>query len=129
MNSNEFRFDRLLQEMGFRAVRGLVMLACLAVMALPTASAATFTVSSTADNGPGSLRAAVAAAQASSGPNLIEFARGVRGTIVLTSGAIVITEDLTINGPGSHRLSITGNDADRIFDIEREHSSRRWYHS
>ena len=94
------------------------MLACLVVLALPTASAATFTVSSTADSGPGSLRAAVAAAQTSPGPSLIQFAQGVRGTIVLTSGAIAISQSLTIAGPGAHRLSISGNDADRVFDIE-----------
>lgn len=118
MNSNEFCSERRSREMDFRAVRVLVMLACLVVMTLPTASAATFTVSSTADSGPGSLRAAVAAAQTSSGPNLIQFARGVRGTIVLTSGAITISQSLTIAGPGAHRLSISGNDADRVFDIE-----------
>lgn len=118
MNSNEFRFDRLVHEIDFRAVRGLVMLACLVLMSLPTAAAATFTVSSTADNGPGSLRAAVAAAQQAPGPNSIEFDRHVRGTIVLTSGAITISQSLTIAGPGAHRLSISGNDADRVFDIE-----------
>jgi hypothetical protein len=116
MNASEFCFDRWPREMNFRAVRALVMLTCLVVMALPTASAATFTVSSTADSGPGSLRATVAAAQTSSGPNLIQFARGVRGAIVLTSGAITINQSLTMAGPGAHRLSISGNDADRVFE-------------
>jgi hypothetical protein len=118
MNSNELSFARWLKEIGYYAGRIVGAVVCLAVIALPTASAATFTVSSTADSGPGSLRAAVAAAQTSPGPNVIEFARGVRGSIVLTSGAIVINQSLTIAGPGAHRLSISGNDADRVFDIE-----------
>jgi hypothetical protein len=118
MNSSEFRFDRWLNEIRFYPGRIAAIVLSLTVITLPTLSAATFTVSSTADSGPGSLRAAVAAAQTSSGPNLIQFAHGVRGSIVLTSGAIAISQSLTIAGPGAHRLSISGNDADRVFDIE-----------
>ena len=46
----------------------------------------TFTVLNLADSGAGSLRAAVAAAEAHSGPDRIEFAKWVRGTIALTTG-------------------------------------------
>ena len=99
------------------AIAVVAIIACL-MLAAPPSAAATFTVSNTADSGAGSLRAAIGDAQAAPGPNVIEFARHVRGTIVLTSGAIVIYQDLTINGPGAHRLSLSGNDADRIFDIE-----------
>lgn len=118
MNSNASHFARRLNEIRFYTGRIVGIVVCLTVITLPTASGATFTVSSTADSGPGSLRAAVAAAQTSPGPNVIQFAQGVRGTIVLTSGTIAISQSVTIAGPGAHRLSISGNDADRVFDIE-----------
>ena len=62
------------------------------------------TVSNTNDSGPGSLRQALT--DASDG-DLINFA--VTGTIVLTSGGLVIDKRVTISGPGPDRLSIDGN--------------------
>ena len=64
-----------------------------------SASALTFTVANTNDAGPGSLRQAVLDANASAGADVIDF--GVTGTIVLTTGELVITESVAINGPGS----------------------------
>ena len=58
----------------------------------------TFTVTNLLDTGPGSLRAAVTAANANPGADVINFA--VTGTIALTSGELDITDSLTINGPG-----------------------------
>src|SRR6516164_4826570 len=58
----------------------------------------TFTVTNLLDTGPGSLRAAVTAANANPGPDAIDFA--TTGTIPLTSGELDITDSLTINGPG-----------------------------
>jgi hypothetical protein len=77
----------------------------------------TFTVLNLADSGDGSLRAAVQAAEASPGPDEIDFAPGVRGTISLTRGELFITDDLTINGPGADVLTVSGNDASRAFDV------------
>lgn len=77
----------------------------------------TFTVLNLADSGDGSLRAAVLAANASPGADLIEFARGLRGAIVLTSGELSVTDGLTISGPGASKLTISGNNASRVFDI------------
>lgn len=66
------------------------------------------------DAGSGSLRAAVAAA--SSGA-LIDLSGLACDTITLTSGAIAVTAaDLRLTGPGRKALSISGNDADRVFD-------------
>src|SRR5262245_18270556 len=48
----------------------------------------TFTVMNRHDGGPGSLRAAIAAANANPGPDQIKFADGVTGTIPLTSGQL-----------------------------------------
>src|SRR6516162_3230795 len=56
----------------------------------------TFTVTSLADSGPGSLRAGVA-----SGADTIQFAPGLHGTITLAS-EIAISSSLSIDGPGSN---------------------------
>ena len=78
----------------------------------------TFTVHNLADSGPGSLRQAVLDANANPGADLIRFARAARdGTITLTSGELSITDDLTIDGPGVNRLTISGNDASRVFSV------------
>jgi len=71
-------------------------------------------VTSNADSGPGSLRAAIAAAPSGA---TIEFAKGIH-TITLTSGELAITKSLDIEGPGASKLTISGNDTSRVFDIE-----------
>src|SRR5881394_4541875 len=86
----------------------------LVALSLPSRAA---TVTSTADNGPGSLREAIANAAAG---ETISFS--VSGTITLTSGELLITNDLTILGPGSSELTIqrsteTNTPAFRIFNV------------
>src|SRR5262249_36853075 len=76
----------------------------------------TFSVLNLFDSGPGSLRAAVAAANANPGADLIRFADGLHGTIRLGS-ELSITDDLTINGRGENHLTISGNNATRVFSI------------
>jgi hypothetical protein len=62
-------------------------LAALVVLELAgPVAASTFRVLNVADDGFGSLRAAIAAANARPGADVIHFTRQVRGTIVLTSG-------------------------------------------
>jgi hypothetical protein len=65
------------------------------------------------DSGPGSLRQAIADAVAG---DTITF--NVHGTIVLTSGALTIDEDLNIEGPGPYHLRISGSHASRVFVIQ-----------
>ena len=65
--------------------------------------------------GSGSLSATIAAAPSGT---TIEFAKGIH-TITLTNGELQITQDLDIKGPGANRLTISGNDSSRIFDISR----------
>ncbi|MDB5308259.1 MAG: polymorphic outer membrane protein, partial [Gemmataceae bacterium] len=77
----------------------------------------TFTVLNTSDSGPGSLRAAVTAANTAPGADVIEFAGGLHGTISLTTGQLGITDDLTVAGPGANRLTVSGSDASRVFDV------------
>jgi len=65
--------------------------------------------------GDGSLRGEIAAA--SSGDRIV-FAPKVYGkTITLTKGELPIGNSLNIVGPGANLLTISGNDATRIFDI------------
>ena len=70
-------------------------------------------VTSSADSGAGSLRAIIASAPSGS---TIEFAKSVHN-ITLTSGKLDVSTKLDIEGPGANKLTISGNDASRIFDI------------
>lgn len=85
-------------------------------------SATNLVVTKTADTGDGicdadcSLREAVFAAAIG---DVIHFGPLFQTpqTITLLAGEIVINKSLTITGPGPSFLSISGNDADRIFKI------------
>lgn len=90
------------------------------------AQAATFTVTNTTDGipaPPGSLREAIEAANANPGPDVIDFAAGVTGTIVLDDpddggpieSQLVVTDSVEIQGPGAADLAVSGNDETRIF--------------
>lgn len=93
-------------------------------LATPLAGAATFTVTNLDDNGAGSLRAAVAAANAAPGADTIRFQPGLSGTITLSSGEIRIADALTVEGPGSGRLTVAGTASSRIFLLDRASGSR-----
>lgn len=82
------------------------------MLAAPFANAANFTVTSLADSGSGSLRDVVAAA--ASGDSITISATG---TLTLTSGEIPVTKALTITGPGSSALTISGGGVSRIFKV------------
>jgi predicted outer membrane repeat protein len=75
---------------------------------------AVITVQNTSDSGTGSLRAAIGSAFPGS---TINFASGVTGTIKLTSGPLDIEENLFIEGPGAGSLTISGNEAGRVFIV------------
>lgn len=84
-------------------------------LAAATAHAATFTVNNLNDAGAGSLRAAIASANALAGADTVVFQNGLTGTITLVSGALEVNDSLTITGPGSGVITIDGNDQNRIF--------------
>ena len=94
---------------------------CMAVVCAGAISAHAniITVTNRNDSGPGSLRQALT--DASDG-DLINFA--VTGTIVLTSGGLVIDKSVTISGPGPDRLSIDGNQAglECVFGLAVSHT-------
>src|SRR5262249_38910810 len=70
------------------------------------------TVTNTNDSGPGSLRNALATANDG---DTINFA--VSGTIGLTSGELVVDNNITISGPGSDTLAVDGNSKSRVFYV------------
>ena len=76
------------------------------------------TVTNLYDSGAGSLRQAIL--DANSG-DTIDFAPNLAGgTLVLTSGELDINKNLTINGDidgnGTPDITISGNNASRVFD-------------
>src|SRR5262249_18412336 len=66
----------------------------------------TYTVSNLNDSGAGSLRQAILDANANAGADIID-ATGVTGTITLTTELTHIRDDVTLNGPGSAKLTVT----------------------
>ena len=77
---------------------------------------ATLTVTSNADSGAGSLRAAIAIAQPG---DTIQFNASLANqTITLTTGQLEIDKNLIIDGANAPSLSISGNNSSRVFFIQ-----------
>jgi len=95
-------------------MKRLVLAALTCAVAL-SSHAANFTVTNLNNAGAGSLRDAVAQANANPGPDVITF--DVTGTIVLTSGQISINDPVTITGPGANLLTIDANANSRVFSV------------
>lgn len=85
-----------------------------AVLLASPAAAATFTVTEASAS---SLGQAIFDANASPGADTIEFAPGVTGIIDLPVSLPDITDSLTIIGPGSAALTISGNTLYHAFTI------------
>ena len=91
----------------------LAALATLNPRALtPWGQAATRTVTTINDTGSGSLRQTITDALAG---DTINFS--VTGTITLTNGELSLCKNLTIAGPGATNLTLSGNNAARVFSI------------
>ncbi|HUS24628.1 MAG TPA: DUF4347 domain-containing protein [Candidatus Binatia bacterium] len=96
-----------------------------------SATLATFTVNSESDtsdseNGDGvcadsygncTLRAAIQEANATVGPDTVNFANGVQD-VLLAYGEITIGDDLTLSGPGASNLTVDAQGSSRIFFID-----------
>jgi CSLREA domain-containing protein len=89
---------------------------------------ATFTVNDTQDaddgdanNGITTLREAIKLANAAAGDDTITFGGvftdNTPDLITLTSGQLTITDDITILGTGASNLTVSGNNASRVFEI------------
>ncbi len=87
------------------------VLAAAFLLGFPAARAATVTATNTNDSGAGSLRAAVAAAGSG---DTINFS--VSGTIALTTGAISLSKNLTIDGTGQS-VAVDGSNASGVFSV------------
>lgn len=87
---------------------------------LQSAQAADFTVTTTADSGAGSLRAAIEAANLTPAADTITFASGLAGqTISLSSGELLINSALTIDaGTLTSPPRLSGNNSSRVFFID-----------
>ncbi|HEX9005557.1 MAG TPA: putative Ig domain-containing protein, partial [Blastocatellia bacterium] len=69
-------------------------------------------------NGICTLRAAIQEANALPGCSPFTINFSVTGTITLTNGQLLVTHpNLTVNGPGASQLTVSGNNASRIFEI------------
>ncbi|MDT7571450.1 MAG: hypothetical protein QOE05_1624 [Actinomycetota bacterium] len=99
------------------------------IAAADPAVAASIQVTTTADSAPGAgsvldwdddgqvtLREAVERANFLSGADTIDFALGLNGTIVLTNGAISISDGVAIDGTGN-AITVSGNNTSRVFAI------------
>ncbi|WP_375515280.1 hypothetical protein [uncultured Nostoc sp.] len=85
------------------------------IMQVESAQAATLTVNNLNDSGVGSLRDTINIATSN---DVVEFLLGSHpSTINLTSGALAIAKNLTINGPGANLLTISSNNHFPVFDI------------
>jgi CSLREA domain-containing protein len=102
---------------------------CLLIFlfSVTAANATTYTVNTLADHAVGNcnpadctLREAIVEANGNAGADVINFQAGLTGTITLLAaqgGQLLITEGVTINGPGARILSISGNGTSRVFQI------------
>jgi len=94
-------------------------LLCLMFAAVPV-SAATLTVTSTADNGAGTLRNTIAAAGAG---DTIRFSLAPYPATITLASTLTIAKNLTITGPSSQTVIVSGGGNVRVFDIAAGYSA------
>jgi hypothetical protein len=88
--------------------RSRLVLECLEERWVPS------TVTNLNDAGDGSLRLAIIDTPAG---GTVDFQLGLSGTITLTTGELLINNDLTIAGPGADVITVSGNQASRVIEI------------
>lgn len=98
-------------------MKTFVVIAGLTFSAFASIHAGNFLVTNIADSGAGSLRQAILDATTANTNGTINFA--VTGTIMLgsTLPAITITNSLTINGPGTNLLTVSGNNSVQVLIV------------
>ena len=88
------------------------LLECLEDRVVPSA----FHVTNLNDTGPGSLRAAITAANANPF-STIDFNAGLTGTINLNS-VVTITQAVEIDGPGAGVITLSGRNLNQVFFVD-----------
>ena len=96
-----------------RLLAGLVLSAFAGTPAL----AAVFTVSNLNDSGAGSLRHALLSANATPGADVVDFAPGLSGVIPVSSGQLLISESVAVNGPGADLIALDAGALSRVLQI------------
>jgi Calx-beta domain/Right handed beta helix region len=104
---------------GVSAAASGAALALGALAAGRPVEAAAFNVTNLNDAGAGSLRQAIIDANLAAGADVITFQAGVTGTIVLATGELYIQDSVDIQGPGAGLLTVSGNNASRVFYLYR----------
>jgi hypothetical protein len=89
-----------------------ICLSLVCALTIP-AHATTIIVTNTNDNGPGSLRQALA--DANDGDTI--DATAISGVISLTTGQLLVDKSVTINGAGAGLLAVDGNATSSVFQI------------
>ncbi len=107
---------------GQRVSSGMVLASGVALslgmgLASQPVEAASFTVINLNDDGAGSLRQAIVDANSAAGTDTIRFQEGLTGTITLTTGQLEITDSLDLEGPGAATITVSGNNASKVFYI------------
>lgn len=100
----------------FRLVRLFMLIA--GITSLRTVEAMDINVTNNNDAGAGSLRQALLDNETLGGGNTVTFSNTVTGTITLLSGELGITNSVSIVGPGSGMLTVSGDNASRVFRIQ-----------
>lgn len=67
---------------------------------------------------PGSLRQAIYDANANPGADQIVWQDGLTGTITLTDGELLITDDVTVTGLGDAQTTVDAAGNSRVFNID-----------
>src|SRR3982750_1317212 len=104
------------------SLRSRLGLYCLENRVVP----ASYTVSTAADSGPGSLRDIVAQANSSVGVVDDIFFNGsltAATPILLTSGELTITDSVNPPGPTAANIVIDGNSLSRVFKVDNNSAS------
>ena len=119
------RNDRVKQAARRRRIQGAALsggaLVAGQLAGIPPARADTLTVTNLLDAGTGSLRQAIADSNLTPlVDDTIDFLPSLSGTVYLTSGALVITDDVVIGGPFNSFLTgvtVHGNYGGRVFEV------------
>ena len=104
-------------------MRSLVLAAAATLLAAAPSGAATFTVTTPADSGAGSFRAAVQSANANGGPDDIVLGVDVYAMTVAGAenaalqGDYDVTGPTTVRGAGMGLTILDANDVDRLFEV------------